>query len=135
MVRKAAWILSLLVLANTGALGVYNGLTELADARTALQRSVTVGVLIYGVLGLAALVALIARHASARWLTIAWAVVVTYVASVSAIAYAGDDASASGAVAAGVGAAVIGLGVVWCAWVMTRPASLHDRVTASGDAR
>ena len=135
MVRKAAWILSILVLANTGALGLYNGVTELSEAHTALQRSVTVGVLIYGVLGVAGVVALIARHGSAVWLTAGWAVVVTYVASMAAIAYAGDDASVGGAIAAGLGAAVIGIGIVWCARMTTRPASLHDRVHASGDAR
>ena len=135
MVRKAAWILSILVLANTGALGLYNGVTELSDAHTALQRSVTMGVLIYGVLGVAAVVALIARHGSAVWLTAGWAVVITYVASMAAVAYAGDDASVGGAIAAGVGAAVLGIGIVWCARMITRPASLHDRVHASGDAR
>ena len=135
MVRKAAWILSILVLANTGALGLYNGVTELSDAHTALQRSVTLGVLIYGVLGVAAVVALIARHGSAVWLTAGWAVVITYVASMAAVAYAGDDASVGGAIAAGVGAAVLGIGIVWCARMITRPASLHDRVHASGDVR
>jgi hypothetical protein len=135
MARKAAWILSILVLANTGLLGLYNGVSELADAQTPLQRSVTIGVLLYGVLGLAALVALIVRHAAAIWLAVGWAIVVTYVASTAAIAYAGDDASVGGAIAAGGGAALIGLGVVWCARMITRPASLHDRVHASSDAR
>ena len=135
MARKVAWILSVLVLANTGAIGVYDGLTELSDARPALQRSVTVVVLMYGVFGIAALVALIARHRSAMWLTIAWAVVVTYVASTAVIAYGGDDASVGGAVGAGLGAAVVALGVVWCARLITRPASLHDRMHTSGDAR
>jgi len=135
MARKAAWILSILVLANTGFLGVYNGLTELSDAHTLLQRSVTVGVLVYGVFGLGALVALIARHTSAMWLTVAWAVVVTYVASMASIAYAGDEATVGGAIAAGVGAGIIGVGMIWCVWTILRPASLHDRVHASGDTR
>jgi hypothetical protein len=103
MARKVAWILSVLVLANTGAIGLYDGLTELSDARTALQRSVTIGVLMYGVFGIAALVALIARHRSAMWLTSAWAVVVTYVPAAAVIAYGGPDASVGGAIAAASG--------------------------------
>ena len=132
MGRKAAWILSILLLLNTGALGVYNGTTELSQATTPLQRSVTGGVLVYGILGLAGAIALIARRRAAVWLASAWTAVVTYVASTAALAYAGADATVGGAVAGGVGAAVLGLGVVWCARAVTRPASLHDRVHAAG---
>jgi hypothetical protein len=130
MGRKAAWILSVLVLLNTGALGVYNGITELSQATTPLQKSVTTGVLIYGILGLAAAIAFIARRRPAVWLALAWTAVVTYVSSTAAFAYAAADATIGGAIAAGLGAAVIGLGIVWCAVVVTRPASLHDRVHA-----
>ena len=115
MARKAAWIVAILLLLNTGVLGLYNGLGELSEARTPLQRSVTLGVLIYGVLGLAAALALFVRH---RWsvpLSIAWGVVITYVASAAAPAYAGDDATVGGAIAGGVGAGLIGALVVWCA--------------------
>lgn len=132
MGRKAAWILSILLLLNTGALGIYNGTTELSQATTPLQRSVTGGVLVYGILGLAGAIALIGRRRSAVWLALAWTAVVTYVASTAALAYAGADATVGGAVAGGVGAAVLGLGVVWCAHAVTRPASLHDRVHAAG---
>ena len=117
MARKAAWILSILLLLNTGVLGVYNGVTELADAKTPLQRSVTGSVLLYGLLGIAAAAALIARHRSAVWLALAWTVVVTYVASTPTLAYAEADATWGGAIAGGVGAALLGLGVVWCARV------------------
>lgn len=131
MARKAVWIVSILLLLNTGGLGVYNGITELHDAKTVLQRSVTVGVLIYGVLGLMGAVALVLRRPSAVWLSIVWAIVVTYVASTAALAYAGDDASTGGAIAAGLGAALIGALVVWCAWDATRPASLAERLHQS----
>jgi hypothetical protein len=135
MVRKVAWILAILVLANTGFIGLYNGVTEMADVHTPLQRSVTVGTLLYGALGVAAVVALIARHASAMWLTVGWAIVVTYVASVAVIAYGGPEATVGAAVGAGIGSAVLGLGMIWCARTILRPASLHDRVHASSDAR
>jgi len=109
MKQKAAWILSMLLLLNTGGIGLYNGVTEMPDAQTALQRSVTIGVLLYGVLGLAAAV----------WLSAAWAVVVTYVASTAAFAYAAADATVGAALAGGLGAAAIGILVVWCARTVT----------------
>ena len=115
MARKAAWIVAILLLLNTGVLGLYNGLGELSEARTPLQRSVTMGVLIYGILGLSAAVALFVRH---RWsvpLSIAWGVVITYVASAAAPAYAGEDATVGGVIAGGIGAGLIGVLVVWCA--------------------
>jgi len=124
MARKAAWIVAILLLLNTGVLGVYSGLDELSDARTPLQRSVTGGVLTYGILGLAAAIALFVRH---RWsvpLSIGWAVVITYVASAAAPAYAGEDATVGGAIAGGIGAGLIGAFVVWCAhMVLVRPGS------------
>jgi hypothetical protein len=131
MVRKVAWILAILVLANTGFLGLYNGVTEMTDGRTPLQQSVTIGTLLYGALGVAAVVALIARHASGLWLTVAWAIVVTYVASMAVIAYGGTDVTVGAAVGAGIGSAVLGIGMIWCARTTLRPASLHDRVHAS----
>ena len=130
MARKAVWIVSILLLLNTGGLGLYNGVSELSDAHTLLQRSVTTGVLIYGVLGLAAAVTLMMRSPLAVWLAVGWAIVITYVASTAALAYAGADASVGGAVAGGLGAALIGIGVVWCARVVTRPATLQERLHA-----
>jgi hypothetical protein len=73
------------------------------------------GVLIYGALGLAAAAALFVRH---RWsvpLSIGWAVVITYVASAAAPAYAGKDATIGGTIVGGIGAGLIGVFVVWCA--------------------
>jgi predicted acyltransferase len=131
MARKAAWIVSILLLLNTGGLGLYNGLSELSDAHTSLQLSVTVGVLIYGILGLAAAAALIVRNPMAVWISTGWAVVVTYVASTAAIAYARNEASVGGALAGGLGAALIGVFVIWCSRTVTRPATLHERLHAS----
>jgi len=117
--RKAAWIVAILLLLNTGVLGLYNGLGEFSEAHTPLQRSVTGGVLTYGILGLAAAIALVVRH---RWsvpLSVGWAVVITYVASAAAPAYAGEDATVGGSIAGGIGAGLIGVLVVWCARMVT----------------
>ena len=124
MARKVAWIVSILLLLNTGGIGLYNGITELSEANTPLQKSVTLGVLLYGILGLAAAIMLAARRPVAVWLTVGWAIVVTYVASTAALAYAGTDATVGGALAAGIGALLLGAGVVWCARVVTRPSRL-----------
>jgi len=121
MARKAAWIVSILLLLNTGGLGIYNGAAELHDAHTALQKSVTGGVLVYGVLGLVAAVALLVRHRSAVVISAAWAVVITYVASTAAMAYGGAEATIGGSVAGGVGAALIGAFVIWSARAVTQP--------------
>ena len=120
MARKAAWIVSILLLLNTGGLGIYNGATELDDAHTALQKSVTGGVLVYGVLGVIAAIALLVRHRSAVAISAAWAVVITYVASTAAMAYAGEDATIRGSVAGGLGAALIGAFVIWSARMVTK---------------
>ena len=120
MVRKIAWIVSILLLLNTGGIGLYSGITEISDASTPLQKSVTLGVLVYGILGLSAAVMLFARRPVAVWLAAGWAVVVTYVASTAALAYAGSAATVGAAVAGGLGALLLGAGVVWCARVATR---------------
>ena len=135
MGRKVAWILSILLLLNTGLLGLYDGARELGDAHTPLQRSVTLGVLTYGILGTAAAIALIARHRSALWLSVGWAIVVSYVATAASIAYGGADVPIGGAIAGGAGAALIGACVLWCARTVTRKATLHDRVQAATDVR
>ena len=45
---RVAWVLSLVMLFATGALGLYNGVRELAYTLTPLQRSMSMGVLVYG---------------------------------------------------------------------------------------
>ena len=119
---RLGWGLSIVLLLVTGALGLWNGSRELAGAHTALQRSVTIGVLVYGVLGILGGVLLATRRAAAVPLTVMWALVITYVAATAAHAYAGADATLAGAIAGGVGAGLIGLGVVSVARRATRPA-------------
>jgi len=131
MKRKVGRALSLLVLLATGATGLYNGVQDLPGARTTLQYSVTVGVLLYGVLGLAAGAAMATGHPSSIWLVAQWGVVVTYVASTAALAYA-PDATVAGAVGGGLGAALIAAGVMWTVRASVRRSAPHD---ARGGAR
>jgi uncharacterized membrane protein YjfL (UPF0719 family) len=118
--RKIAWILSLAVLLLTGVLGVYNGLTEWGEWRTTMQQSVTVGVLLYGLLGLITALGLLQRR---RWSVVtgfAWAVAVTYVPGVAVTAYGGEGATMLSAIAASGVTALIAVGVIWTAHLMTR---------------
>ena len=134
MGRKVAWILSILALLGTGAGGLYNGINEFSATATPLQHTVTFGEVLYGVFGIAAGVALAARRQSAVKLVSAWAVAITYVAAVAALAYAGDDATVGGAIAGGVGVGLISFGVVWCARVTTRAGSRDDGARTAAEA-
>ena len=120
MGRKIAWILSLALLVFTGVVGIHNGLTEWGDGRTIMQQSVTAGVLLYGILGLISAFGLLRRRRWSVGTVIAWAIAVTYVPGVAVLVYGGEDAFVSSAIAASLGSALIALGVLWTAHVMTR---------------
>ena len=126
--HTSAWIVSLVLLLGIGSIGVYNGVTEWGDGTTPWQQSVTVGVLLYGVLGVVSAYGLFRRQRWAMRTVIAWAVVVTYVPGVAVMAYSDKDATLGSAIAASVGAALIALGVAWTTNVMTRP----DQSTVPG---
>lgn len=99
-------------------LGVHNGITEWADAGTALQKSVTGGVFVYGILGLVGALGLILRK---RWsfpIVLLWGLVVIYVPGAAVLAYAPDGtwgAALPGSIAAGL----IAAGVAWATRVNT----------------
>ena len=112
--RRIAWVLSILVLALTGVIGVNNGIREWSDAVTPLQRSVTGGVFLYGVLGLAGAVGLGLRRRWSYPVAIAWGVVVTYVPGAAVMAYA-PDGTWGAALTGSVAAALIAVGVAWTA--------------------
>jgi hypothetical protein len=135
MGRKVAWLLSILLLVGTGAVGVRNGVVELPDARTALQRSVTLGVLLYGILGLVAGVGLAVRRPWSRWAALLWGAVVTYVATAAVFAYGGADASVGGALVGGTVTALIAAGVAWTARRTTGGGDVPRAVDASGGGR
>jgi hypothetical protein len=126
MLRRLAWWLSLAVLVATGILGLYNGVSEWRLAHGALQQSVTLGVIVYGVFGAVAAVALVRGSRHARILSMIWGVTVVYVSGVASIAYGGGEPSIVGAVMAALGSAAIASGVVWTARHVTGATRSRD---------
>ena len=127
MRRKIAWYVSLVVLAITGVLGVYNGITEWGDGDTAFQQSVTVGVLIYGIFGLITTYGLLRRQ---RWslLTAAvWAICVIYVPGFAVMAY-DNEASLGSALTASGASTLIAVGVLWTVNVITRDTATQGAI-------
>lgn len=110
--RRVAWWLTLIVLLLTGILGLVNGFAERAEAEDALQLSIAFGEIAYGVLGLIGAYGLVRRRPGALIVGVIWSVVVTYVASMAAMAYAPDEATLIGSVSSGVATALIGWGVI-----------------------
>ena len=123
MGRRIAWVLLLTILGVTGTLGLYNGVSEWGDARSGLQRSVTVAVLLYGVAGLVSTYGLVLRRRWTVWATIVWGIGATYAGTVAAVAYGGEDASSVGVVAAGIASVLIVAATVWGVRVATREVS------------
>src|SRR6266545_1352676 len=126
--RKFGWILAIVLLLATGFFGLLNGVRELRDMHSGLQLTVTCGVLLYGLLGIVAGAGLARRRPWSVTASVAWAVAVTYVATVASFAYSDPTFSQSGTIAgtigAGVSTALIGAGVVWAARVATRAQNL-----------
>jgi hypothetical protein len=126
--RKVGWVLAIGVLLLTGVLGLLNGVRELGDVHSGLQLTVTIGTLLYGVLGLVAGIGLARRRPWSVKASAAWAAVVTYVATVASFAYHdptfSQTGTITGTVAACVSTALIGAGVVWAARVATRAQKL-----------
>lgn len=126
--RKAAWILSIVLLLGSGVIGLLNASREWDDPSGALQRSVTLGVLLYGVLGVAGGVGLALRRGWSVAVAAAWGITVTYVATVASFAFHDPTFSQSGTVAgtaaSGVATALITIFVVWAARSATRAPSL-----------
>jgi peptidoglycan/LPS O-acetylase OafA/YrhL len=126
--RKVAWVLSLGVLLFTGAVGIYNGITEWGEGRGLLQHSVTIGVFLYGIFGLVSAYGLMRRRRWSLRTVGAWTIAVAYVPGAAVMAYADEDASLGSAIAASVGSTLIALAVLWTTNVMTRPQPVPQEV-------
>lgn len=118
--RRIAWIISLGLLLVTGCLGIYNGISERGDGGTALQKSVTTGVFLYGVLGLISAYGLFRRRSWSVSTAIAWGLVITYVPAAAIIGYGGEPTPVGSAIAASGVTALLALGVIWTAHLVTR---------------
>lgn len=118
--RKIAWVLSLALLLFTGVDGLYNGTTGWNVNLAPFQKSVTGGVLLYGVVGLAAAFGLFRRRRWSVATAVVWAGIITYVPGAAVMAYGGSDASVGSAIAASAASAIIAACVVWAAWATTR---------------
>ena len=122
MARKIAYWIALALLAFTGVMGIYNGVTEWRDATNFFQQSVTGGVFAYGILGILTVYASLSRQPWVMRSAIGWAVAVSYVPGAAVMAY--DERSTFGsAIAASVGGALIAMFVLWA----IRPRALPDR--------
>jgi hypothetical protein len=122
MWRSVARAVALALLVFTGGAGAYNGVNEWPDVTNGLQAVVTVGVFAYGVLGLAAAVAVLRRWLAARWLVAAWGADITMVATLAPLAYGGPDVPLGGALAGGAATALIAGGIWWATVPNARPA-------------
>ena len=128
MGRKIAFALSLGVLVITGVVGIHNGITERSTGATALQKSVTAGVFLYGVLGLVSAYGLVRRRRWTVGTVTAWALVITYVPGAAVIAYADEGSPVGSAIVASVATALIALGVVLTTRVRMRMQEGPDSV-------
>ena len=120
MVLAIARALSLLLLLVTGVLGVYNGVTELGEGRTAPQHLVTIGVFLYGILGLISAYGLLRRRRWGLKTAYGWAICLTYVPGLAVMAYGGEGAFLSAAIGASAASGLIAAGVVWTVYRSTR---------------
>lgn len=114
-VRAVGRIVAALVLLATGVLGLYNGVSELADAENTAQRLVTLGVLLYGLFGVPAGLGVLLRR---RWgvaLAGAWAVTVSLVGPAATVYYGGEPVLGVATLAAFVGSAAVAVVVWWLA--------------------
>ena len=117
--RTIARLVAALVLIGTSALGGYNAIDEWNDPVTLLQRSVSVGSVIYAAIGLIAGFGLLIRREWSFAAAVLWGAVVTYTGTAAVIAY--DPGATTTTVLAAFGVCVfIGLIVAWLARIGLR---------------
>ena len=117
--KKVGRFVALALLGIFGVLGLVNGMREWGDGITALQRSVTVAVLLYGVLGLLGVLGMLRRQ---RWVvpvTVMWTLASMWAGSVASFAFHDprleQQGTLVGVISAGVSILLVGSFVVWMA--------------------
>lgn len=131
--RKFARVLALLLVAATSVMGLIQLPSEFRnDQGTLLQMSVAVGAALHAGLGVVTTAGMLLRKRWAMRAAIAWAIAVTYTASVASIAWETqrDVAVLFGGLMAGVSCALIG----WWVWWAAREWSTHHIPSSSDSA-
>ena len=123
MWRTVGRVVALAVLLFTGVAGVHNGIDERSGITNGLQAVVTTGVLVYGLLGVAAFLAVLRHWRSAGPLVILWGIDITMVATLAPLAYGGPDVPVPGALAGGLATALVAFGIWWVTIRSARTAS------------
>jgi ABC-type Na+ efflux pump permease subunit len=117
--KKVALFLAVSLLFVTGYFGLSNGVQEVGDAQTGLQRSVSIAGILHGLLGFIAGFAIMRRDKWRVPAAVAWSVAITYTGTVASFAYSDPTFSQSGTLVGAIGAciviALIGAFVVWTA--------------------
>ncbi|HUQ99076.1 MAG TPA: hypothetical protein VM166_06440 [Gemmatimonadaceae bacterium] len=113
MLRKTAYFLALALLAFTGVVGIYNGIDEWGDPTNAVQESVLIGVLAYGLLGLVGVYGVVRRERWRTYAVAAWGIAVTYVPGAAVMAYTEEGVAVGSAIAASGAAALVAAFVLW----------------------
>jgi hypothetical protein len=113
MGRRVARIVAIALLGATGALGLRSGVFEWANPYSPFQRTVYVGVVLYGVLGIAAVYGSVRRRPWCERVVLAWGVAITFVSGTAPIAYGGPEVGLVAAFASALGVAVIAAFVLW----------------------
>jgi hypothetical protein len=85
--RIAAQALAALFLIATSCIGGYNAINEWDEPVTLMQRSVSIGSVIYSILGLIGGFALVLRRPWTLAVVVVWGIVITYTGASAVIAY------------------------------------------------
>ena len=122
--RKAAWILAIVVIGLTGLVGLYEGPRDIGGAETTLQKSVSIAVTLYGLFGVLGAIGLARRKPWSVPVVAAFALAVMYAATIASFAFhdptISQEGTLAGVIGAGVSTAVFGALMVWAARSATR---------------
>ena len=122
--KKGGWIFAIFLLLLSAYLGIWEDFKFIGRGDTALQRSVTYAVALYGVLGLIGAVGLALRKPWSLPVIVGWGVATLYAATIASFAFHDPTFSNSdtikGTVAAFASVAVVCGLVVWAARANTR---------------
>lgn len=114
--KKAAFFLSQALLLLSVYAGITNAIRDIGTGETFLQRTVTVAVAMYGVLGLVGVIGLWRRRPWVVPVVLAWGLASMWAATVASFAYHDPGFQRQGT-AAGVMGAFVGVGLV-CGFVL-----------------